>query len=252
MKRLRRLLLILALCGLIASVVLLLNITAPNPTGRRYSSAPVQVDGAPQAKGDAGETRLALDLGVPNNNTNTARYCVCGTAHQNHGLPADCRVCVAYVPEVSTYRRPDFFVEGRFMAEAKNVQALRINSRDHEQIQAFAAGAKLAGIPLWLYVRLDSRVDAGFYDLVEATGGGIVPYFTVEGYSDPIDEAARLSLFVSVGIVAGVWLIPAWFIPRRIPRPRPAPRPDLITRTQRKINDADDFAARIHDRYEDI
>ncbi|HEX2621081.1 MAG TPA: hypothetical protein VHL11_13060 [Phototrophicaceae bacterium] len=39
MRTLRRLLLGTALIGIIVSVILLLNFTAPNPTGRRYSSA---------------------------------------------------------------------------------------------------------------------------------------------------------------------------------------------------------------------
>ena len=58
-------------------------------------------------------------------------------------------------------------------------------------------------------MRVNTDVDEKFYQLTESTGGGVVPYFTVPGYVDPVDANARggllasgaLSSFVIVGEV---------------------------------------------------
>lgn len=70
MKRALQLVFNVALGVFIVSVVLLLNITAPNPTHRRYSSQMPLTTGQGNGKsiGDSAEVILAADLNLPNNN----------------------------------------------------------------------------------------------------------------------------------------------------------------------------------------
>jgi hypothetical protein len=75
-----------------------------------------------------------------------------------------------------------------------------------EQIGDYVLGARALGRPLWLYTRVNTQLSPEFHRLVESTGGGIVPYFTVPGYADPVDQAARIVLLVS-GIGLGLLLL---------------------------------------------
>ena len=77
---------------IITGIVLLLNFTAPNPTGRRYSSEVVNLNLDNGAKGVEGERILAQDLNAPNNNIE--KHCICGDpsasaaqCHANLRLP---------------------------------------------------------------------------------------------------------------------------------------------------------------------
>lgn len=183
------------------SVVLLLNITAPNPTSRRYASSDVITTGAPQAIGSNAEHVLSLDLGIPNNNDSSQRHCICNNAT----VPGQCNTCMVNMSlRSSSHRLPDF-VTDHYIADSKNVYKLM----DADQIADFALAAHMLGRPLWIFVRVDSIVDASYHQLVESTGGGIVYYFPSAGYQDPVDQAAKNGLafagglgFASIGMSA--------------------------------------------------
>ena len=90
----------------------------------------------------------------------------------------------------SNFRIPDFIAPD-FIAESKNTQNLLYSGREYDQISDYALAAKLLNRPLWVYTRVDTIVEPKFYEIVHATGGNVVPYFTVPGYVDPVDDAAR-------------------------------------------------------------
>lgn len=182
-------------------VVMLLNITAPNPTGRRYSSAsPLTrtIGGTYKAIGASGERILSADLGVPNNNQADQRQCIC---QNGLGAPRNqCNTCFAHAPISSPggFRIPDF-VTGRYIAESKNRERLLYSFTDQvEQISDYATAARFVGLPLWIFVRVDTVMSDEFTRLAESTGGGVVRYFSVPDYVDSVDQAARIGLLISV------------------------------------------------------
>jgi|GEM_PF-546954 len=208
MRPIRFGLLILSLCAFIGCFVLLLNITAPNPTHRRYSSWMPLTTGRKMSNqiGLEGEQVLSDDLGIPRNDLMDERQCFCRDANVT---PLNCKRCAAHYAGLVISRRPDF-VTDRLIVESKNVKLLDQDRRDPlGQISDYTAVALALGRPLWLYVRVNTDVDEKFYQLAESTGGGVVPYFTVPGYVDPVDANARggllasgaLSSFVIIGEV---------------------------------------------------
>jgi hypothetical protein len=223
MRRIRRILALLAFVSLVIFLALLLNFTAPNPTGRRYSSQMPLTTGQGRNEdigGDA-ERILAVDLRLPNNNDSDQRQCICGASAA--APPRECRSCVVSLPSVQTFRRPDFVAPG-FIAESKNRLSLPIGDRElGEQLEDYASAARALGRPLWLYVRVDSEVDPDYISLVEATGGGLVRYFTVPGYVDPVDEAARKGLIGS-GAVLAVLSLPEIAALLKLRQPATGPR----------------------------
>jgi hypothetical protein len=78
MKFLRRALFFAATCVLLVNLVILLDITAPNPTHRRHSSRPPLTSGQATANdiGRDAEDILARDLGLPRNDDPGQRRCV--------------------------------------------------------------------------------------------------------------------------------------------------------------------------------
>ena len=246
---------IIAAAALVALIcaVLLLNITAPNPTGRRYSSQAVIMQGAnSRIVGDSAEAVLAGDLGIPNNNADDQRLCLCGTNGQHS--PQMCRSCAASVPEIATFRIPDF-VGPSFIADSKN-ERLYPSRHDLEQLTDMVAGAKLLGKPLWVYVRVCTLMKpeaAALNDLIVSTGGGVLLYFTGEncpGWVDPVDQMARAGLvgaFMVLGVF-GVWEYRALRPPRTVTVPAPAPRPQPGKGPFDKADTAADFAVRQRDR----
>ncbi len=180
MKRFRRYIFLTALVVLIGSIILLLNSTAPNPTGRRYSSEMPLTTGqaSNQSIGDSAEVILSTDLKVPNNNTTAQRQCLCKTAVVTNGR--ECNVCFPVTDLQSDYRVPDF-IAPNFIAESKNAQNLFYTGREFDQIRDYALAAKVRRRPLWVYIRVNTYVEADFYQIVADTGGGVVPYFTVPG-----------------------------------------------------------------------
>ena len=206
LKRVRRFVFgVSCFCALIC-VVLLLNVTAPNPTGRRYSSEtpPTTGEASGSVIGSAAERILANDLRLPNNNDTNQRQCFCRTTAVINANA--CNVCLAAPGMQSVYRIPDF-ISPNFIAESKNARNLLYTGREFDQISDYALAAKVLNRPLWVFIRVNTYVEPDFYQVVESTGGGVVPYFAVPGYVDPIDGVARTGLFIAGACVTGcMWL----------------------------------------------
>jgi hypothetical protein len=254
MKRVLRLITILAMICALGSIILLLNFTAPNPTGRRYSSEmPLTTrQGDAQAIGLSAELILSKDLKLPRNEDASERQCICGNATLS--LDANqCNACFAYSSTIDTYRRPDF-VSRDFIAESKNRRNLLYTHTDQiEQIGDYASAARELGIPLILYIRVNTQLDPEFVQMVESTGGAVIPYFTVPGYIDPVDYAAQVVLLVSLAVLVVVVLVGRVARPSKITRvvvlspkpPRPFRQPnDPINRALHKTKTAEDFVRR--------
>lgn len=212
MRHIRRIILVASFISIIICFVLLLNFTAPNPTGRRYSSqTPMGISS--NEKGDAGESILSMDLRLPHNGSSDQRRCLCNSSVV--GIPSECRVCLVSMPLTSNqFRIPDF-VAPTFIAEAKN--ARRLNQDQFEQIKEYSSAALLLGKPLWLFVRMDTYLGEDFNALVMSTGGNVVYYFTAIGYVDPVDRAAQQILLVATPIflVTAFWHLKARNNPRQ-------------------------------------
>lgn len=181
---------------IITGIVLLLNFTAPNPTGRRYSSEVVDLNLDNGTKGLEGERILALDLRAPLNTIE--KHCICGEAST---VASQCNLCRVNVPTVSTYRMPDFFTE-TYIADAKNRYTwLSSHSQDVAQMTDYAHAAIALDIPLWVYVRVDTTVDQTMQDIVRSTGGDIVHYFATPDWVDPVNIIAIIGI-----VIGGVFL----------------------------------------------
>lgn len=222
----RRAGLLVSVIGAIICVVLLLNITAPNPTGRRYSSETVITTGTPATIGYDGERVLARDLGVPNNNASGQLQCICNSQYLT--TPSRCNVCTFWVPfpNASQFAIPDF-VGKKLIADSKNVAKLDWTGDVPRQIELYAATAAQYDLELWVFVRVDTEVDPRYKDLIEPTGGGIVRYFDVPGHTDPIDRTATTGLLICAPlsiVLLALEVHPAWFRrPRRAAPRLPAP-----------------------------
>jgi hypothetical protein len=202
MKRLRHVVALAAIVGLVISITLLLNFTAPNPTGRRYSSRmPLQPgQGTPNEIGEDAERVLSEDLGLPRNDDSSGECrCICNSAGAT-APPGRCNTCFVVLETTSSYRVPDF-VGPDFIAESKNTARLLGDYRDYPQIDDLAKAATALKWPLWIYVRVDTQVDPDYARVAAATGGGIVYYFTVPGYVDPIDFLATVVLLISLAVL---------------------------------------------------
>jgi hypothetical protein len=251
-KRAVRVVFNIALITFIASILLLLNITAPNPTHRRYSSQMPLTTGQGNGKaiGDSAEIILSADLRLPNNNAADQRQCLCKNISSTNGKA--CNLCLQVNDLQLDFRVPDFIAPD-FMAESKNTQNLLYTGREYDQISDYALAAKLLNRPLWVYIRVDTTVAPDFYDIVHSTGGNVVPYFTVPGYVDPVDDAAR-----KAGAVSGGVLVCFLLVNRRSRKQKnnfPAPK-GMITAlannpddgAARKMAHVEDFAASAKDR----
>ncbi|CAG1013610.1 hypothetical protein ANRL4_04983 [Anaerolineae bacterium] len=223
-KSLGRAFLIVGGLGAWLCVILLLNFTAPNPTGRRYSSRPVDLTASIAQKGRLGEDILSDDLRLPNNNDQG--QCICGNS-----TPVDprCNVCFVQIAISGSERsrRPDF-VSDTLIADAKNVEALTMprSSGDHTELRDYATAALKSNRSLWVYVRVNTAVDPIFYALTQSTGGNVVHYFVVPGWHDPVDDGAKRGLVVSLGLMGiGVLLSRTSGKQRAVIRSRPARTP---------------------------
>jgi len=240
----------IALVVFAVSILLLLNITAPNPTHRRYSSQmPLTTgQGAGKALGDSAEIILAGDLRLPNNNAPDQRQCLCKT--MNSGNAKACNLCLPVNDLQSDFRIPDFMAPD-FMAESKNTQNLLYTGREFDQISDYALAAKLLNRPLWVYIRVDTVVDPKFYEIVHATGGNVIPYFTVPGYVDPVDDGARKTGVISGGLIAGFVLVKrrARWLKNNAPAPVKVVSPkNPEAEILRKVTHGENFAATAKDR----
>lgn len=263
MKSIVRFLALAALLGIVVSNFLLMNLTAPNPTGRRYSSeAPLTTgEGSSSAIGISGEAVLAKDLGLPNNNLAGQIQCICGNASQ--AKSNQCNACLMTLPSLSTYRRPDFVGSG-YLAESKNEQGLWYSGREVDQINDYVLAAILMRAKLWVYVRVNTEVAPEFVYLVESTGGGVVWYFTVPGYRDPVETILH-TIFISSCLTLAAVGFMVWASSRLKNRPiivsspsakpprSPKPSGDPISKAMRKTDAAEDFVQRSKEkRWQDI
>ncbi|MBZ0281543.1 MAG: hypothetical protein K8L97_12460 [Anaerolineae bacterium] len=257
MKFLRRSIMVFALLVGVICVVLLINFTAPNPTGRRYSSETPLTTGDAQGWeiGRDGERVLSKDLHLLTNNDPAQTQCICSTGSNRR--PNQCKVCIAELASLANFRVPDF-VAPDFMAESKNEQGLLYYGREISQISDYALAAHLTGRHLWIYVRVDTEVADEFIRLVESTGGDVVYYFTTPGYVDPVDQTAQAGLAgagLAFGLIGwrelrsrGSQRQPKLISP--IPKPTAPPKSpnDPLNRTTHKIDAAVDFVRRAKDR----
>ncbi len=262
MKSILRLIILISLLGIITSAVLLLNFTATNPTGRRYSSEAPETNRAAGSNviGLSAENVLAKDLGLPRNDEPEQLQCICRNA-ADAIIPNECRTCFAYLDVISTssHRRPDFVGKG-FIAESKNRRNLLYEHTDQvDQISDYAAAAKLLNQPLWVFVRVNTALSPEFRQIVESTGGGVVPYFTVRDYVDPVDEAAQKGVVASSGVL-GLTIIGLLASRRFKNRPivvssptstpprAPKPSGDPVSKAVRKTDNAEDFMQRTKEK----
>lgn len=205
MRYLRRFLAITLTLNAALCVVLLLNFTAPNPTGRRYASEMPLTSGTADSIGRSAELILAKDLRQPLNSRVDQRKCICNSTLADHILILGCHVCVISIPLSVSYRLPDFFAD-TFIAEVKNTRGLNYEGRELDQIAEYAQAARQLRLPLYVYTRVNTQVDAVFERMVAETGGAVVRYFPVLGWSDPVDIFARNGLLISLGGLALLWL----------------------------------------------
>jgi hypothetical protein len=152
---------------MIVGAVLLLNFTAPNPTGRRYSSDTPVLSGSSNEIGASAEIILSHDLGVPKNTTNF------------DGVIPD------FITEVS-------------IIESKNCAALPCENRG--QFERLLILSQTTGRELWVYTRIGTRIPDDMQAAVVNTGGSIVPYFVVPPYRDATDSAAILIIGVGASV----------------------------------------------------
>lgn len=245
---------VLAFVGILVSIVLLLNFTAPNPTGRRYSSEvvskPVVLSiQAKQIVGRKAEEVLAKDLKIANNNSNNIQ-CICALQFADTSTrPQGCTSCIHYMEVMSEsglFRKPDF-VTAKYFIESKNVNEILYDGlwRDTEQLKDYIVAAKATHRQFWLFVRADSTIETELSELVETTGGGVVKYFrTSDSWVDPVDSAARVALLVSAVVLALgllLWFMPPLRFSRRTASPKPDPKPS------HPVEDAGDFLNRARD-----
>ncbi len=227
------------------SVLLLLNVTAPNPTGRRYASAPTVWNNG-RCDGKAAENILAQDLNLVHNEKVEKTQCVCQPNLAPNALPSICGVCSAYSSHVSPRQRahvPDF-VSPHFIADAKCVTNLTTNTN---QLEAFADMSEQLGVPFWIFVRMDTEIAPRYIAMTRASGGDVVRYFLTPGYVDPVDVLAKVGLLISLlGILA---LLYSAYRGRR-PRPNPStkPTPSPPSKAQKAIQEAEDFKNKRKDR----
>jgi hypothetical protein len=154
------------------------------------------------AIGLSGERILAKDLHLPPNDSPDQLQCFCNSAtHASAPPPKGCRVCLVSVQLTGPYRRPDF-VARAFIAESKNAQNLYYENRDLQEITDYATAARAMNMPLWVFTRVNTNIDSEFTRVVNTTGGGVVPYFTVPGWVDPVNQAARIGLISSALVIA--------------------------------------------------
>jgi hypothetical protein len=200
-SNLRRALMTCCVALILVGIVLLLNFTAFNPTGRRYSSSMPSTTITSNWR-DA-EIILERDLSIPFNDTAETRECICNSNQASGTVPGRCNVClIPPLPISQNYSLPDFITRD-LIADSKYVTTFSID----EQIQDFILAAQETNREVWIYVRTDTAYTTSTLDRIQATGGDIVPYFTVTDYYDPVDQIARILIVVGA---SGVVLVLGW------------------------------------------
>ena len=248
LTQIRRTLLIGFISLMLIGLVLLLNITAPNPTHRRYSSEePISYAGEYQIPDwRAAELILANDLRLPDNNANSEKACLCGRQPANtNTVPNECNVCIG-VPEINNYRLPDV-ISDDLIADSKYYRnsVLRVDG----QLQDFVAAANHLDVSLWIYVphlpdgSIPVTSDAQM--LIESTGGGVVAYFSHDAYQDLFDQIGRILLIIGG---TGIVVILGWeaisYVYRQIPT-EPESDNDAVDDAVDTVDETEDFMRRV-------
>lgn len=249
LKRIRRTIMFSALISMFIGLALLANFTAPNPTGRRYSSEMPSRDLSDMQRGFDAERILGVDLGIENNNSSNAGQCICN--QQRYGPNKsphanNCNVCVAYSPLVENYNIPDFITD-RYIIDSKDV--LKLDTSNNKQLQNFALMSKALNRPLWLFVSQRTETSPYITQFVEDTGGQIVRYFSFPGFVDEGDNEARKLIFggfvvLSLGMV--------WEYKTRKPKLRAVPStpsPTSPKPPKDPLKDAESFATRSKEKH---
>lgn len=249
-KRVWRILFLLSAVVAVVCVILLLNFTASNPTGRRYSSAEPSATGDDiGVSGRAGieaEDILSKDLGIARNSVPYQQLCVCPLSKD---VPSLCGNCLIHtqLPDGKHYMTPDF-IGNDFIVEAKHTKSL--TSSNLTQLTVYATAAHEKKRKLWLFVDIGAEVDPRYFDLVESTGGDVVYYFTVPGYVDPVDRAAWIGLAISAATGCGAALLEMRSRRRSVRvviwRSRPKPPPPT------PVDEAEAFRDRIRARAQQV
>lgn len=238
----RRLLFWGAIILALGCLLLLQNITARNPTGRRYASAMTAWTNNGACDGKAAENILARDLNLVHNEKVEKTQCVCRPNLKPDALPAICGVCSAYSQHVSPSQRahvPDF-VSSYFIADAKCVAKLPTNS---SQLDAFADMSAQLGVPFWIFVRVDTEVAARYLEMTRATGGDVVRYFLVPGYIDPVDIMALAGLALAI-----LLLVALFYTAYRRPSKPTTPHKSPLSKAESAMQETEDFKNRIKTR----
>lgn len=230
----RRILIIPPLICIIVGIVLLLNFAAPNPTGRRYSSAVPSQQASTTGNQDWREAEIVLerDLGIPFNDNADTRQCICNVGSENGTPPGRCNVCLMPPVRISqNYTLPDF-VTRDLIIDSKYVATFSIDA----QIEDFIAAAQETNREVWIFVRINTNFSTATQSRIQATGGDIVPYFVDDGYSDPINQIAKILLLIGG---TGIVLILGWEAWRWLYNPSPD-EPDEDVDSVDSVDDATD------------
>lgn len=194
---------------------MVVNITAPNPTGRRYSSQPVPFGGYTNNYiGYEGEKVLSADLRLPNNNSSGQTVCLCSST----GIPnGRCRSCW-YSIKLGATRIPDFVSEW-FIADSKNTSNLY---PERGQLEDMGTAALAKARPLYVFVRINTVVDSNLEQQIQSTGGGVIRYFRNQAdYQDEWDRLGQISIVVGsvvLMIVIALKALPYVRITVKMPR----------------------------------
>lgn len=232
-------------------IVLLMNFTAPNPTGRRYSSeVPQYINDVCQ--GVDAERILSTDLQmVQNDSTNVETLCICSP--NSTGASTRCNTCILTSSEVGNQAHIPDFINDQVLIDSKCAENLQNNS----QYRSFLDAAQQTNRELWYFVRIKDQTHVSSQMLadIQATGGDIVPYFTVAGYVDPVDRMATNGLIVALVVLMlltswemRIWRFISFGVLPSTPVSLSQSPDDVLTKAENKTAEAEAFKKQIEKR----
>lgn len=244
MVRIRRRILItlLVLLTIVTAFSFLLSETAPNPTGRWFSSGFVDTTQTNYVFGGQAEVILASDLHLPQNDSSEGeRRCFCSRNHETP--PGRCNVCETNSASISNWSIPDF-VTNRIIIDSKAVAQFSSND---EQIRNFIAVAEQTDRELWIFVRKDSTFSEITRQSIQATGGDIVPYFIVGDYAylAIIDQAANNFIIVALILAVGLLIWEYIALQGRNVSPPSDTLPDEVERAEDSVEETERYMQRM-------
>jgi hypothetical protein len=222
---------------IIVSLIQLMNFTAPNPTGRRFSSqipnAECGESGCSSANGRYAEVILSLDLKIPRNDSLEGnRACFCTSRRSSR-----CNTCLARNTGATSI--PDF-VTGAYIAEAKFTRALSLT----QQLSSMIQGSRTLNMPFYLFVRVDTLVTPTLTTAVNETGGAVVYYFSHVGWKgDTTEQMAQVALVIAL-VLAHIAVVGLYFLTRPVivtPIVPPVTPQSKLTKAERKVNNAEEY-----------